>query len=113
MKRRNFLSGLMAAPLALKARIARFFAGKRLPVELCGAELCGTPTIVATARQQQLVQLLAKGKSMREAFNIMEGAPHTMPITLAPLKPRKTAFHGPRCSRPLGHKGPHMLLNTR
>ena len=31
MKRRNFLSGLLAVPLAIKARLARFFAPKRVP----------------------------------------------------------------------------------
>ena len=48
MKRRNFVSGLLAAPLALKARLARFFACKpaeRKPVEFCGAAIfgCGGP----------------------------------------------------------------------
>ena len=37
MKRRNFLSGLMAAPLALKARFLGSFARK--PIEQCGARL--------------------------------------------------------------------------
>ena len=51
MKRRNFLSGLLAAPLALKARLARFFGRPDLsgsagiprndpkPVELCNAPI--------------------------------------------------------------------------
>ena len=39
MKRRNFLSGLMAAPLALKARVLALF--QRRPVELCGAPVLG------------------------------------------------------------------------
>jgi hypothetical protein len=38
MKRRNFLSGLMAAPLAVKARLARFFVPTRC-VERCGAPI--------------------------------------------------------------------------
>lgn len=37
MKRRNFFSGLLAAPLALKARLAQFFGRK--PVELCSAPI--------------------------------------------------------------------------
>ena len=37
MKRRNLLSGLLAAPLALKARLARFF--ERKPVELCNGPI--------------------------------------------------------------------------
>lgn len=51
MKRRNFLSGLLAVPLALKARLARFFGRPDLsgsagiprndpkPVELCKAPI--------------------------------------------------------------------------
>ena len=97
MKRRNFLSGLLAAPLAVKAQLARFFVPTRC-VERCGAELRGAPITFSTARQQQVFQLLAKGKS-REAFDILKAAPPTRPFT------------GPRCNRPLGHKGAHMLLN--
>jgi hypothetical protein len=112
MKRRNFLSGLMAAPLALKARLARFFVPTRC-VEPCGAVLCGTPTIFFTARQQQFFQLVNQGFSATEAFDMLKEASPTPPISSVLPKSRKTAFHGPRCSRPLGHKGPHMLLNPR
>jgi len=37
MKRRNFLSGLPATPLALKARFLALF--QKRPVELCGAPI--------------------------------------------------------------------------
>jgi len=43
MKRRNFLSGLMAAPVALKARLAQFFVRK--PVESCGIAVFGLPKV--------------------------------------------------------------------
>ena len=104
MKRRNFLSGLMAAPLALKARFARFFVGKR-PVERCGAPIFGE---FSTARHQQFYQLLAEGKSVKQARDILKTAPLTVdPLTLAP---RKAGLHDPGCSLPRGHKGPHGLL---
>ena len=132
MKRRGFISGLMAAPLAVKARIARFFvrkpAGTKSAVpttELCGAPILGgfvhdcqsqsqlartmlTHKQSLTARQREVIQMLAEGKSLRQAA----GAAGFK------LAPRTVDCHTVReplllCSLPLGHKGPHMLLNTR
>ena len=78
MKRRNFLSGLLAAPLALKARLARFF-GRRPPVELCGAGFFGPGRYehyMLTPRQEQLVQLLAEARcSLPRGHK----GPHVMP----------------------------------
>ena len=117
MQRRNFLSGLMAAPLALKARFARFFVCK--PAEPCGApifeglvpndsyELARNQSI--SPRQRQVVQLLTEGKSLKEVADLLGVAPR-------PVAPLTVAFHPvhcapARCSLPRGHKGPHMLLN--
>ena len=61
MKRRNFLSGFFAAPLALKARLIGLF--RQTPV---------TPQL--TPLQLQLARLLAlsaQGKSMREISDIL------------------------------------------
>ena len=106
MKRRNFPSGLMAAPLALKARIAQFFVRK--PVEPCGAPIFGE---LSAARPQQVVQLLAEGKSLKEVALLLGVAPR-------PVAPLTVAFHPvhcapAHCSLPCGHKGPHVLLTTR
>ena len=120
MKRRNFLSGLMAAPLAVKARVARFF-GRKPPTELCGAPILGsfahdcqsqlartmlTHKQSLTARQREVVQLLAEGKSMKEVAAVFGLAPRTVDCHRA----RKPLLF---CSLPRGHKGPHMLLNPR
>lgn len=83
MKRRNFLSGLLAAPLALKARLLAFFAPR------CGALLWLTPS------QRQMIQILSEGKSMKEA-----------------VAPQKNFRPARRCL-PRGHQGPHALLFTR
>ena len=55
MRRRNFLSGLMAAPLAVKARLAQFFARKGLPVERCDAEIFGAFVIDDSHTRQSCV----------------------------------------------------------
>jgi len=110
MKRRGFISGLLAAPLALKARLAKFFV--RTPcVERCGAPILGGPVQPArywspTARRREIVQLLAEGKSMKEVAGVLKLAPRSVDCHTAsnPL-----LF----CSLPLGHKGPHVLLNPR
>jgi|SRR5215469_6173507 len=107
MKRRNFLSGLMASPLALKARFARFFVRKR-PVELCGA-----PTIFSTLRQQQLVQLLCEGKSLKETADLLKEAAVVLKVAPLTVELRTEASHPVHCSLPRGHNGPHVLLNPR
>ena len=142
MKRRNFLSGVLAAPLALKARFLALF--QKRPVEPCGAPLLeeparrlvqpqswrgiplGTKTIPElakccptnvyaairqqpkslTARQRQVVQLLAEGKSMKEAA----GVPEAAAAQGTPANTGPTHFF---CSLPKGHKGPHMLVNRQ
>src|SRR5215472_11478246 len=108
MKRRNFLSGLLAAPLAVKARLARLFVRK--PAEPCGAPILPgfvlntyQPSCILslTARQREIVHLLAEGKSLKEIAGrskIESRPPHCEPIL---------------CSLPRGHKGPHVLLNRR
>jgi hypothetical protein len=97
MKRRNFISGLLSAPLALKARIAQFLVRTRC------VEICGAP--IFKPRQRDVVQLLAEGKSMKEAVATRRGAsfkaPHPARIPLL------------LCSLPCGHKPPHIWLNPR
>ena len=117
MKRRDFLSGLTAAPLAMKARLARFFARK--PVQPCGAPIFGGSVFGGPyqfsrnqslrIRQGEILKLMAAGKidegvasrrisKLREA---MSRNAASQPIQAQPF----------RCSRARGHKGPHMLLN--
>ena len=115
MKRRNFLSGLLTAPLALKAR---FFARKRC-TELCGAPVFRglvfhdhsarqRPVNRSTSTRQvispstdQVIQLLAEGKSIKE-------------LGALKVAPRKAGFHPTySCSLPRGRKGPQLLLNPR
>jgi len=102
MKRRNFLSGLMASPLALKARLARFFVqffGGKRPVELCRAPVFGP---LRSERRKFLhkdpLSLLAAGQPSEVAF-----------ASRSYYRPVRRAA---QCSLPLGHTGPHMLLNT-
>jgi len=97
MKRRNFLSVLFAAPLALKARLARLFARK--PVEPCGApilDLVGPEPYNDHQRSSEPdpfeLQFLAKIKSEQETA-------------------RREGKLPPHCSLLRGHKGPHVLLN--
>src|SRR5215472_2809428 len=61
MERRNFLSGLMAAPLALKARLVRFFAGKQGLVLIDSRRSRRYRSL--TSRQREIVELLAKGSA--------------------------------------------------
>ena len=124
MKRRNFLSGLFAAPLALKARVLAFLGRKPEP---CGALILEAPEQSQpqparsrpsaasnqsltprslTARQREVVQLLAEGKSMKEVADALGVAPRTVDCGTA----RKSLFF---CSLPRGHKGPHMLVNRQ
>jgi hypothetical protein len=65
MKRRNFLSGLMAAPLTLKARLAQLFVRK--PIESCGIAIFGVPKVPEYCQRASNLQLLAQGKSLKEA----------------------------------------------
>ena len=79
MERRNFLPGLLAAPLALKAGV---FARAR-SVGICGAPMfrhfvpgtvepdrrpCHNQAI--RPRRRQVVQLLAEGKSLKDVAGI-------------------------------------------
>ena len=114
MKRRGFLSGLLAAPLALKARFLAFFARK--PVELCGAAIFDglLPRISDHYRRttpKNCLELLAQGKSMEEAAGpLIKIAPRAQQA----LARRMESFYPvARCPRPRGHKGPHALLFTR
>lgn len=58
MKRRNFLSGLLAAPLALKARLLRFAARE--------------PVSESLALQLQFIRLMNSGKPMKEIIEILQ-----------------------------------------
>jgi len=112
MKRRNFLSGLMAAPLAVKARVARFFV--RTPVEPCSATIVEVPVDPPRPRaliayEQRVIQLMNQGKiddeeARRRVLKLRKAVYRTADrhITRRPLF---------RCSLPRGHKGPHMLVN--
>jgi len=97
MKRRNFLSGLLASPLALKARLLAFF--DRKPFEHCSAPILPL-WLARTRRQRQVVELLAEGKSMKEVAG----------VTVARRTVCNPLLH---CSLPLGHEGPHIWLNPR
>jgi|SRR5215472_3226239 len=121
MKQRNFLSGLMAAPLALKARILALFARKQLPVELCGAPIvnvqrgktgirspwgqafvdhwAATTPNPFTSPPGQFTQRVTHG---RETYITSLDQPFNDPTTSRLLLP-------PSCSRPRGHKGRHSL----
>ena len=124
MKRRNFLSDVLASPLEkLKARFLAFCALEHHP-ELCGAPILGGPVQPAgepvqpvrsqpvgnqsaryprslTPRQREVVRLLAEGKSMKEAANRLGNlAPGARPANTA----RNLIL---RCSLPRGHEGPH------
>ena len=107
MKRRNFLSGLLAAPLALKARFLALFACS--PVAQCDAPIMAqsAPRYILmqslatgslTRRQREVVELLAEGKSLKEAGG------RTVDCHTA----RNPLLY---CSLPSGHKGPHVWLN--
>ena len=109
MKRRNFLSGLLAAPLAVKARVAQFFVRK--PVESCGIAIFGGPHKVPEYYPSVPdLRLLAQGKSLKEATGPRIKIP---PRARQELARRMTICPPIRCSLPRGHKGPHTLLNPR
>ena len=100
MKRRNFLSGLLAGPLALKARLARFFGRK--PVELCNAPI-GNRVMWNRADPES-----PEGQHslyMSEALEALPDAFRSQGINL-------DGYSAPCCLR-RGHKGPHVLLNPR
>jgi len=115
MKRRNFLSGLLGAPLALKARLARFFARKRLPVEL-GVPIFGSFVIgdseirqscVDPQHNQDFMTALAAGESGHSLRAALSREAASWKADNEPARSQPV-----RCSLPRGHKGPHMLLNT-
>ena len=104
MERRNFLSGLFASPLALKARFlalfrkrsAEFCVAPMRPVELCGAAIFGgfSPGgFERYTRPSRWQEQLAYFPEPDPRFTI--------------------ALARAACSRPRGHEGPHMLLNPR
>lgn len=111
MKRRNFLSGFLAAPLALKARLARLFARK--PVEPCGAPIFGGRVLGDLQRRESeeekritmnMFSLLAAGQD--EALEDGFASLSRLKLDWQPAR-TPTAY----CSLPRGHKGPHVLLN--
>jgi len=107
MRRRNFLAGLMAAPVAVEARFLAFFARK--PVEHCDAAIFGLPKVPEYYQPLPSLHLLAQGKSLKEAT----GPPIKIPPHRRQELARRMANHISRCSLPRGHEGPHILLNTR
>lgn len=122
MKRRNFLSGLMAAPVAVKARLARFFVPARC-VEHCGAAIFPAPMLPSPyqrirnqslrTRQGVVLRLLCAGKideevAHRRLLKLNEAMSRN--AASEPIRGQPSRF---RCSRPRGHKGPHALLNPR
>ena len=125
MKRRNFLSGLLAAPLALKARFlafkARFFARK--PVEPCGGLIFEGCLIGGSYREEQKVRERMKLFSAEHDDPLtLLAAGQPAEVVLAPwrkfVEELKSDWQPVRtqpifCSLPRGHKGPHVLLNPR
>lgn len=125
MKRRNFLSGLLAAPLAFKARLARFFGRK--PVELCNAPI-GKPELDTQPDVEGLARLAAVlvGNSSMSPQALVD---KWVASASTPFRSERTELHGTlfvsgldqpitdppsaHCSLPRGHKGPHVLLNPR
>ena len=89
MKRRNFLSGLLAAPLALKTRLARFV--ERKPVQVCNA-----PIGRVELRRQPVPS------SGVDVLALMRG--QSIPTRLVPVFMGLAAL----CTLPRGHKGPHV-----
>ena len=119
MERRNFLSGLMAAPLALKARFLALF--QKRPVQPCGAPIWRgfrLPCIYELScnrslwiRKGEILKLLCAGKideevASRQFSELNEAISRNTDSHPIPVE---APFH---CSRPLGHKGPHIQLNT-
>ena len=118
MKRRNFLSGLMAAPVALKARFLALF--QKRPVELCGAPILEW----STARPQSWRGIPLSGLKPSESLPSEYPATPTAAIRKQPksltarqqeivqmlIAGSSALFY---CSLPRGHKGPHALLNPR
>ena len=100
MKRRNFLSGLLAAPLALKARLARFFGRKP-------AELCNAPVGNHVLRLQRDLPLPKNGRALMRMMRAGSTPDYTDSVKLS------RNFLSVHCSLPRGHKGPHVLLNPR
>jgi hypothetical protein len=118
MKRGNFVSGLLAAPLALKARMLALF--QKRPIELCGAPIGNLvlrgKTEIHSPLGQALIDRWAattpnpftspRGKfSQRRQF----GRATYITGLDQPFSDQPAAY----CSRPRGHNGPHALLFTR
>ena len=99
MRRRNFLSGLMAAPFALKARFLALF--QKRPVELCGAAIFGTFMPKAIFGNEHTCG--RPSPFMRRLIRQAREANKNPRIDRKPV----------HCSLPRGHQGPHVLLNTR
>jgi len=66
---------------------------------------------MAVVVPNNLLQLLAEGKSLKEAARpLIKIAPRTR---RALARRMATFYPVAGCSLPRGHKGPHMLLNPR
>ena len=124
MKRRNFLSGVLASPLALKVRFLAFF--RKRPVELCGAPILGSFVLGdqrirhSCVDRQHCNDLWAEfsafaqreGERGEDDLNRLRAAwSRTIASWKADNEP--TTSQPVYCSRPRGHNGPHMLLNPR
>jgi len=115
MKRRNFLSGLMAAPLAVKARLARFFARKHPPVEPCGAPILGGFALGDFVIGDSDYRALERGLGADVDAALRAGDLAKVAATFASFKSdfQPDRSHLAHCSLLRGHKGQHMLLNPR
>ena len=85
---RNFLSGVLASPLALKTRFLALF--RKRPVELCGALVLGGEPVRKLPSDPRL---LRRQPALQHLFPLLDREPPFL------------------CSLPRGHKGPHMLEN--
>ena len=106
MKRRNFVSGLLAAPLALKARFLALF--RKRPVELCVApmryvEPCGAAIFGSFMPKASYDYRHSGGPLSPQMRRVVQ--------LLTEKKPRTVDLNPVHCSLPRGHEGPHMLLN--
>src|SRR5215469_6193741 len=102
MKRSGFISGLLAGPLALKARLLASLRNR--PVELCAAPIFDSRVTSLTPRQRELIQRLSEGK----AAQVIEAAEAAGARDVTGRATSHPAY--PSCNRPRGHKGPHILL---
>jgi len=91
MKRRNFLSGLLAGSETPTAKRA-------------WATICAEPRLdpERDLPAMKLLDSLVRGQNLRVAF-----------AALGIINYQPAGYQPAHCSLPRGHKGPHALLNSR